>query len=126
MRRLWLGAGILVVLLVLSGWVSFCMDRVHAPIAQALAQAAEAGDQEDWDKAKALAEAAKARWEDYWYFTATVADHNPMDELDSHFAELMVFLETREQPHFSSVCRQLAALARSFADSQKPAWWNLL
>ncbi len=126
MRRLWLGAGILAALLLLSGCVSFCIERVHAPIAQTLSQAAEAADAQDWEKAKALAEAARARWKDYWYFTAAVADHTPMDELDNHFSELAVFLETKEQPHFSSVCRQLAALAQSFADSQKPTWWNLL
>ncbi len=126
MRRLWLGIGILAVLLALSWGVAGAMEKIHTPIAQSLSQAAEAADREDWAQAQTLAEAAKTRWERYWKFTAMVADHTPMDELDGQFEELMVFLEAREHPHFSVTARHLTALAQAMADSQTPTWWNVL
>ncbi len=126
MKRLWLGIGILAVLLAVSCVTSSAMGRIHTPIADDLEAAAAAASREDWEKTKALAERAKARWEQYWYFTATVADHTPMDEIESLFAELEVYLQEQEMPHFSATSRQLAQLAASMADSQKPVWWNFL
>ncbi len=126
MKRLWMGLGILAVLLALSCTVTISMERIHSPIAENLARAADAADREDWEKAQALAEQARARWEQYWRFTATVADHTPMDELDGSFEELAVFLQARENPHFSVTARHLSTLAQAMADSQTPTWWNVL
>ncbi len=126
MKRLWLGLGILGVLLALSVTVFVSMDRIHSPIAQTLAQAAEAADAQDWETANALTARARARWEKYWHFTAIVADHTPMDELDGLFRELAVYGQEAESPHFSATARHLSTLAQGMADSQKPCWWNLL
>jgi hypothetical protein len=49
-----------------------------------------------------------------------------MDELDGLFAELMVFLQSREAPHFSATCARLVVLARAMAESHGLQWWNIL
>ncbi len=126
MRRLWLGLGILGILLALSVTVFVAMDRIHAPIAHTLSQAAQAAEQEDWETASALASEARARWEQYRHFTAMVADHTPMDELDGLFQELEVYAQEAENPHFAATAQHLSALAAGMADSQKPCWWNVL
>ncbi len=126
MRRLILGIAILAVLLLISGILAYAMEQIHSPIAQQLQQAADAADREDWEKASALTQGAKARWERYWCFTAAVADHTPMDELDGLFAELEVYLQAREMPHFSATGQQLSQLARSMALSHRPSWWNII
>ncbi len=126
MRRLIIGLSILAVLLALSIGVSAAMERIHSPVAEALHQAAEAAQAEDWKKAGALAESAKARWEKYWYFTAAVADHTPMDDADGLFAELEIYLQEQEMPHFAATAMHLSQLTRAMADSHHASWWNLL
>ncbi len=126
MRRLWLGLGILCALLILCGSVSLAMERIHGPISRDLEAAVQAAQAEDWSKAKALTESARARWDIYWYFTAAVADHTPMEELDGLFAELDIYLQEQEMPHFAATCSHLSQLAEAMADSHTPSWWNLL
>ncbi len=126
MKRLWLGIGILAAILALCCTVTLSMECIHTPIAEDLSRAAEAAQKEDWDKANALAAAAKARWEQYWHFTAMVADHTPMDELDGLFAELEVYGREQEMPHFAATCAHLCRLSQAMADSHTPSWWNLI
>ncbi len=126
MKRLWLGIGILAVLLALCSAVTLSMERIHSPIAEDLSRAAEAAQKEDWGKANALAGAARARWEQYWHFTAMVADHTPMDELDGLFAELEIYGREQEMPHFAATCAHLRQLSQAMADSHTPSWWNLI
>ncbi len=126
MRRLIWGLCILGLLLGLCAGVAWAMERVHEPISSLLQQAAEAADREDWAAARRLTIAAQARWTQYWRFTAAVADHTPMDELDGLFGELETYLQHEEQPHFSATCRHLALLANAMADSHTPSWWNII
>lgn len=126
MKRFWIGISILAVLLV-SGWlVQRGMDAIHRPIADDLEQAAQAALDEDWETALSLAQRAHARWEKYHHFTAAFADHNPMDDLDGLFAELEIFAQEREMPHFAAVCLHLQQLADAMAESHGINWWNLL
>lgn len=126
MKRFWWGAGLLIVLLILSSLITFSMERIHEPVANLLKQASEASLEEDWEKANALAGEAKARWEQYWQFTAAFADHTPMDELDGLFAELEVYGKEKEMPHFAATCSHLSMLALAMASSHTPNWWNVL
>lgn len=126
MKRLWMGTGILVVLLIFSTIITGTMERIHAPVADLLQQAEEASLSGDWDKANALAGMAKAHWERYWQFTAAFADQSPMDELDGLFAELEIYGLQREMPHFAATCSHLSMLAMAMADSHTPSWWNVL
>ncbi len=126
MRRLILGLTILGLLLLAGAGISIAMERIHSPIAETLSQAAEAAQAKDWAKAKALAESAGARWEAYWLFTAAVADHTPMDEIDSGLAELKIYLAEEEMPHFAATAKQLQALVEAMAGSHSPAWWNFI
>lgn len=126
MKRLWIGLSILVVLLAGCCLIHTALARIHDPIATDLEQAAAAALIEDWATARDLALHATTRWEKFHRFTAAFADHTPMDELDSLFAELRIYAGTRENPHFSATCTHLSFLATSIAESHRLSWWNLL
>ena len=126
MKHLWIGVLILAILLTLGLIINRRMDVIHAPIADDLAKAAEAALSDDWDTALSCMRSASARWEKYRRFTAAFADHNPMDELDGLFAELQVYADEREMPHFASTCARLNHLANAMAESHMLYWWNLL
>lgn len=126
MKRIFLGLTLLLALLWSAAVITVQMDRVYDPIVNSLRQAAAAAESNDWRKATSLANQAKSCWETHRHFTASVADHSPMDEIDGLFAELEVFLTQQEMPHFAATCRHLAMLTAAMGDNHAFSWWNLL
>lgn len=125
-RRFYLGVGVLVVFLVLGLIASFGLAHIHEPIADTLAQASQAALTGDLAGGTQLAQQAESRWHAFWKTTASVADHTPMDEIDSLFAEMTVFAQAEDAEHFAACCAQLAKLVQSVADAHNPGWQNLL
>lgn len=126
MKRFWLGAALLAVILGLGLWFSYRMDRDNRPISQALTQAAQAALEEDWEAALALEGQARSRWKEQWHATAALADHAPMDEIDSLFRELEIYGIQRSEEDFAATCAKLSALTRAMGDAHALSWWNLL
>lgn len=126
MKRFWIGITLLAVLLVGGVLLRHRMDRVHLEAAQLLQQAQTAALQMDWPQAQAFAEEARQQWQRYHRFTAAFADHTPMEEIDGLFAELEIFSQQQEMPHFAAICAHLATLCRSMGESHHVAWWHLL
>ncbi len=126
MKRLWLGIGIMAVLLVLSLWIQEGMCRLHEPMAQDLEQAAQAALDGDWEQAQSLSQKAQKTWNRTHVLTASVADHSPMDELDMLFAELPVFAREQEAVHFAATCRSAAQMAQAMAQAHTFTLWNFL
>ena len=126
MKQIWFGALLLIALL-LAGIVSSLGIRwVQDPIASQLEQAAQAGFCENWDRADTLCAAAHTRWETYRNALATVADHEPMEEIDSLFGELELYRRARDPVLFSGLCQRLCLLTRAVGEAHSLSWWNLL
>ena len=104
MPRGWLGAGILLLFLILGLVVMAAMDSAHLATGQMLEQAADKSLDGDMEGAATLAMAAKVRWERQHHSTAAVADHNPMDDVDRLFAQMEVYAQAQEAPHFAACC----------------------
>ncbi len=126
MVRGWLGAGFLVLFLLLSILISVEMDNAHLPTGKMLEQAAENALSGDFDAAVSLGMTAKARWERQWNGTATVADQSPMDTVDALFAEMEIYARAEEKPHFAACCKELSQQIEAFADAHRFRWWNIL
>ena len=126
MKRGWLGAGILVAFLMLGIGVSVLAGRAHFPTGSLLEQAAEKTINGDFAEGIALGMEAKSRWQRQWNGTASIADHSPMDEVDALFAELEVYAQMGEAPHFAACCRELAGRLEAIADAHRFSWWNVL
>lgn len=126
MKRLWIGIGFLIFLLAAGIVISALFSSIHSPIAQSLQKASEAALSGDWDTASALTEQASRNWKKHLTFTAAVADHEPLEEMDALFAQLEVLLQLRETEDFAALSRQLSRLAQAMADSQSFYWWHFL
>lgn len=124
MRRSWIGAGILAVLLVLALLTAWGMDRLHSPIAQDLDQAAALVQEGNWVQAQALAQSARDQWERNRNKTACVADHTPMEEIDDLFAQLGQYAQAGEQATFAALCAQLAARTQAISQAHSLTWWS--
>lgn len=126
MKRLWVGVGLLLILLGVGIFTAVAMRCAHEPVSRQLSQAAQAALAEDWGKAEKLSKAAKEQWQQHWRDTASVADHEPMEEIDSLFAELEVYLEQKEAVHFAACCQSLSTLTKAVGEAHTINWWNLM
>ena len=126
MKRLWLGIILAGILLVSGFWVSSLIHRASAEIAGALESAAADALSGNFQTATAGAENAHARWESAWRKVAAVADHAPMDEIDSLFAQLTVYADTGNADAFAAYCRRIAQLILAVGEAHSFSWWNLL
>lgn len=126
MKRMWVGIVLLLLLLGGGLGVSCAMDRAHAPMIRELEAAVQAALTDDWQQAQACTFAARSGWEKNWKKVASLADHSPMEEIDGLFAQLEVFLVTREDVHFASTCAQLCKLLRAMSEAHAVSWQNLL
>lgn len=126
MRRFIIGAMTLSVLLVLGLSLSFLTERLYAPIAELLEDAAKSTILGDIEDGLPKAMEAMEKWKRYKKATATVADHTPMEDIDHLFREMEIYAATDEAPHFAACCAQLAAMIRDMGDAHRLSAWNLL
>ena len=123
MRRIWIGVGILVGLLVVGLLVMRITDRQLGEVSETLKQASEA---ENWDEAVTLAQKAQKDWKQKWHLMAALADHTDMDEIDESFAQLEVYQQHRAQLYHAAGCARLAEAVRDLEENHRFSWWNLL
>lgn len=126
MKRCWIGFGLLALFLALGLWVTVQMDSAHGRISQELRQAAEQTLAGDPEQGILLAQQARKHWEDARRGTACVADHEPMDEIDSLFARLEVYARRQQISEFAACCARLSSLVQAMTDAHGLQWWNLL
>ena len=126
MKRLWIG--LILLFLMLAGGIGLTVsfNRLHQPVASQMEAAGMAALAGNWSQAEEKLLAAKKDWEKIRHFTAAVADHEPMDEMDGLFVRLQVLARMKNASDFAAECGQLASLARAMAQSQAFTWWNLL
>ena len=125
-RRFILGLTILLLALVFAIGTGIVMKAIHSPGEAALTQAAELALSGDMERAVPLAQDAYTRWQKYRSITAAFADHNPMDDTERLFREMLVYAEAGEEPHFAACCKELSQRLRAVADAHRFSWWNIL
>lgn len=126
MGRIVFGVCLLVCVLVLGLFVMFAMDNINTPISQMLEDAAEVALNGDLQQGIALANKARSTWKNRWHTIASFADHSPMDEIDSLFAQMEVYGQTGNIEDFASHCSRLSMLVSAVGDAHSLNWWNLL
>lgn len=126
MKRLWIGVGFLAVILVVGIVLTVAFGRIHTPISDDLRQASQQALEQNWEKATALADSARAAWGKYQNFVAAVADHEPLEEMRSLLDQLKVYAQQHRTADFAAMCAQLASMAEAIWESQQVMWWNLL
>ena len=125
-RQLWVGIGILLVLLVIGLLLTVFVEDACSPIARLLEQAGNLIEQGDWETASMLVHSAKKQWEKGWHKIATLADHAPMDEIDGLFAQTLGYAKENTTADFAANCRRLASLIRAVFEAHSLTWWNLI
>jgi hypothetical protein len=123
MKRIWLGLGLLVLLLVLGLTITRQMDQVHSDIADGLEKAARS---ENWTQAISQGQQARAQWEEHRRFTASFSEHKNIDQIDSLFAQLEVYENRADALSHAATCAYLSKAISALLDTHRLTWWNLL
>lgn len=117
MNRIWFGAALLAVLLLLGFGSSTWMEKTHFSQAADLSRAAELALEGNWTGAENFAGAARREWNKRRPFVAALSDHGPMDQIEGLFAQLETFAAAQDTVSYSSTCvflaSQLEALGKS-------------
>lgn len=126
MKRLWIGIIILVLLLGAGIGTTVFAVRAQGNISQELANASEAALRGKWEEACTFSLNAKKQWESLRHGTAAIADHEPMEEIDNLFAQMEIYLLTRQQIPFATCCASLSVLTNAIGEAHAVNWWSLL
>ena len=120
-----IGLGLLVVLLFLGLYTSWDMGRTHDAISRQLEDAAWFALSEDWEKARTAAAAAESSWQAHRDLSLLLADHTPMEEIDSLFARIGICSAARDSKEFSIHCAEASRKVQAMGDAHHLSWQNL-
>jgi len=126
MKRSWMGAGLLLVLLAAGLLVTYIMGKIHEPVARDLTAAGEHALAGDWDRAKELCQKAADSWEETALLRSCFADHGPMEEIDACFAQLKIYARMKEETAFAAACAETARKAKAMGEAHGLVWENVL
>lgn len=126
MNRLWIGVGLLVVLM-LVGVVLLCATHgFYGEITAGLEEAAKAALEENWQEAGKKLQESQKLWNSRRRFLSAVTDHEPVEEMDSLFSQLELYEKRRMSVDFAIVCYNLSHLAEAIEESHNLKWWSVL
>ena len=125
MTRLWIGVGLMVILL--FGGIALWLGIVpfHENLAKELDTAAELAVAGNWEQAQNTAFSARDRWQRHQNRIAAVTDHEPMEQMEALFQKLSM-LDSDRAVDFACICVQLAQTAQAIGETQALKWWGIL
>ena len=126
MKRLWLGAALLAVLLAAGIFSTLVTERFHHSLSRRLEATAAAALAQDWEQTGELLHQCRSHWARYRNFVAAVASHEPIEEIDSLYDQLDIYFVRRDSQGFSLCCATLQHRTRALGEAQSINWWNLL
>lgn len=126
MTRTWIGVGILVLLLGIGIFFTFYTANTQDQVAQILAESRDAAAVGQWEKAAGKCYQARTFWKKHQKITATVVDHEPMEEAEALFAQLEVYLKAQDPVGYCSCCAALEVFTRAIGESHSVSWWSFL
>ena len=126
MNRLWIGIGILVILLALGIGLLWGSMVFFEELSAELTRAGDLALAGNWSDATATAQKCRAQWERYRRFWASFTDHEPVEEMQTLFSQLEVYRQQQLAVDFATVCRHLSQLADAIDESHSLRWWSVL
>ncbi len=122
MKRCYLGAGVLLVLLIFGIFSSRWLEKHYEDLENRMYTAAMA-EPEDMP---ALVESIRARWDRGRLLTAILADHQHPERAAVAFSQLSPAMNRRDKPECTRLCLEIAHIFRMLKEEQQLKWENLL
>ena len=126
MNRCRFGLALLILLLLAGFWVTRHMEKVHEPMIADISQAAQQVLAGNWAAGEALLHKTQDAWSAQWGFSASLSDHEPMENINILFSRLAVAAQGRDAAKFADLCAELTAELEAMGDAHGFVWWNFL
>lgn len=126
MKQVWIGLGLLAVLLLGGIWMGNALEQAHAQQTRDLQQARTAAMEENWNLAGAHLTRARKEWDQKRNVSSVLYRHDPLDQIDGLFAQLEAQLACRDRAGFCGNCALLAKNLQNLPQSHSFHWRNLL
>lgn len=126
MKRLWIGVGILGVLLAAGVTVLCIGHHFYEDISKDLETAGESAMAENWEEANKRAEAARDIWNRYRRLWASFSDHEPVEKMETLFSQLEIYRKRQLEVSFAETCTEISHLAQAIEESHNLRWWSIL
>lgn len=128
MRRLYVSAGLIIVMAALSGLHVWHLDDFTGQLTAQLTRAQELAAQEDWEGAARLTRQAKERWVDHEGYLHTTLRHTDIDAILISLDEALAFLEGAEkQPaEYGAANARLLTQLGLLVEAELPTLTNIL
>lgn len=119
MGRFRIGVGLLAVLLALSIGAQLGMGAMEKPLLQALNNAMELAQQENFAAAGAEIARAQETWRRTRDFSAVLADHQYLEDIDAQLEMLAIWAAGEEKRDFLTLCADTVLRIRAVADAHR-------
>ena len=126
MKRLWIAAGLLVLLLAAALVNAWNIDRLTGGLLDTLEQAEALADAADWTQAADLTRQARDRWQRSAGYLCAVLPHEDTDQIASGFETVLELLARQDSGEYASASAALMARLGLLAEMEQPTLKNIL
>lgn len=119
MIRFRMGLALLGLLLAVGIWSQWQTHAIQQPIARTMEAAAALALEGHWEAAAQKAAEAEAAWQRSRSFTAAIADHGPMEDIESLQSQLPALAAAHNRSAYAAACSTLSRRIQAIADAQK-------
>ena len=126
MNRLWIGVGLLAVLLAFGVTMVFISRDFHGDFSSGLEEAGGFAMAGNWSAAEKQLAKSREKWQTYRRFWASFTDHEPVEQVENLFSQLELYQARRLDVEFASACYALAELSEVINESHNLNWWSVL
>ena len=124
MKRTWIGAALLALLLAAGILVGEVMDHRISPGAEQLRQAAEYARRGEWEQAEELADGVRADWTQTRWLAEILATHENLEQIEVSFAQLDSYARV-DGAAYSALCDTLSSQLEALGKAHGCSLGNL-
>lgn len=126
MKRLWIAAGLLALLLVASlanGWYA---QSITGDMSQRLRQAQAVAERGSWDQAESVTRQVYEDWQSHHFYFHTLMRHSDTDQVLRAFRQVLEYLRLQEPDQYNAANADLIAQLELLAEMELASVVNVL
>ena len=126
MKRLWIAAGLLLVLLTASLANAWYARKVTGGMNDQLGQAQGLAENGDWARAEGLTRQVYEDWQDRHFYFHTLMRHSDTDQVLRAFRAVLEYIQLQEPDQYNAANADLMAQLELLAEMEQAAVVNVL
>ncbi len=126
MKRLWIAAGLLILLLAASLTNAWYVQSVTGEMGERLRQAQTLAEGDDWTRAEAMTRQVYEDWQARHFYFHTLMRHSDTDQVLRAFRQVLEYLRLQEPDQYNAANADLIAQLELLAEMEQATVVNVL